>query len=305
MKSEAEFFQILSDQKGVGRVHQSDALGIPRHRLVQMKRDGRLLTMSHGVVAASGAPQTDAFREMLGVLIAGFASKAGVVAAIAEISAAIKHGMADGLTDGIHVVTTRRMEPRPGYIFHRTSRLPREEVVMVDEIPVTDPLRTWLDICDSSPWRGKSVFYRGVRAHHFSPNDALERIEGESRQGRGGLVLAREIAENASPGAGKARSRKEEEVFGWILESGLPLPERNVFIPSSFGYDWEIDLLYRTGPLIAVEVSLHGIHGDPAVYAKDMRKREDLESQGYKVIVVTDETTRSEFLAKLRRHLGL
>jgi hypothetical protein len=304
MSREVRFFDLLRAQKGLGRLHQSDALGIPRSRVVQMKRDGRLRTMSHGVVAAAGAPENDAFKEMLGVMLAGFGSKAGTPAAIADVSAAINHGMADGPADAIHVVTTRRMEPRSGYVFHRTSRLPHEELVMIDGIPVTDPLRTWLDMCDSSPWRAKSVFYRGVRGHLFTPASALERIEGESRQGRGGLVIARDIAENATPGAEKARSRKEEDVFNWILEAGLPLPERNVYIPSSFGYDWEIDLLYRKERRIAIEVSLHGIHGDPAVYAKDIRKHDDLRDQGYKVIVVTDETTRSGFLTRLRRELG-
>ena len=79
---------------------------------------------------------------------------------------------------------------------------------------------------------------------------------------------------------------------------------RNVYIPSDFGFSWEVDLLYRHARLV-IEVSPHGIHGDPDVYAKDVRKREDLEAQGYKVIVVTDETTRSEFLGKVRKHLGV
>lgn len=303
MHPEKDFFDLMAAQKGPVRVHQGVALGVPAHRINQMRRDGRLRTCGHGIVAAAGAPETGSFRRMLGVLIGGYGSKAGVLAAIADISAAIAHDMADGPVEPIHVVTTRRIQPRPGFVFHCTSRLPDEEIVMVDGVPTTDPLRTWLDMCDSSPWRGRSVFYRGVRNHDFTPESALARIEKESRQGRGGLVVAREIVENATPGAAKARSRKEEEVFGWILDAGLPLPERNVYIPSSFGYNWEVDLLYREGRSIAIEVSLHGIHGDPLVYAKDVRKREDLESQGYKVVVVTDETKRDEFLAQLRKYL--
>ena len=305
MDPEEAFFDLLAAQKGAGRVHQGIALGLPKYRIDRMRRDGRLRTCGHGIVKASGAPDSHPHRLMLGVLIGGHGSKAGTLSAVADVSAAIGHGMADGPAEPIHVVTTRRIRPRSGYTFHFTSRLPSDEIVMVDGVPATDPLRTWLDMCDSSPWRGKSVFYRGVRNHDFSPNNALTRIEKESRQGRGGLVLAREIAESASPGSERARSRKEEEVFNWILESGLPLPERNVYIPSSYGYDWEIDLLYRQIELVAIEISLHGIHGDPRIYAKDLRKREDLEDQGYKVMVVTDETRQEEFIAKLRKNLRL
>jgi hypothetical protein len=304
MHPERQLFEVLESQEGVGRVHQAEAVGVPRHRIDQMRKDGRLRSVGYGIIAAAGAPETQAFRRMLGVLIAGYGSKAGLPAAIADVSAAISHNMADGPAAPIHVVGTRRVEPREGYVFHRTSRLPASEIVFIDNVPTTDPLRTWLDMCDSTPWRGKSVFYRGVRGHLFTPTVALDRIEDESRQGRGGLVVAREIAENATPGAANARSRKEEDVFNWILEDGLPVPERNVYIPSNFGFNWEIDLLYRHARLV-IEVSPHGIHGDPDVYAKDVRKREDLEARGYKVIVVTDETTRAEFLGKVRKHLGV
>ena len=115
--------------------------------------------------------------------------------------------------------------------------------------------------------------------------------------------MAREIAAGAIPGAEKARSGREEEVFAWISEAGLPLPERNVYIPSSFGFDWEVDLLYRDPP-VAIEVSPYDTHMEPGTYGKDGRKRNDLDLMGYRVIVVTDETTGAEFLALLRHHLG-
>ena len=240
---------------------------------------------------------------MLGVLIGGYGSKAGTSAALSDVTAAMGHDMADGPAEPIHVVTTRRIRPRPGYVFHFTSRLPADEIVNIDGIPTTDPLRTWLDICDTWPQRGKSVFYRGIRNHALTPDDALARIEKESRQGRGGLALAREIVQTVTPGAEKAKSRKEEDVFNWILEAGLPLPERNVYIPSSFGFDWEVDFRYSEEGRIVIDVSLHWLHGDPEVYAKDVRKKDDLENQGYKVIIVTDATGRSEFLNQLEREL--
>jgi hypothetical protein len=137
----------------------------------------------------------------------------------------------------------------------------------------------------------------------FTPEEALKRIDIESRSGRSGLVVARDVAACAPAGAERARSGKEDEVFRWIVDAGLEAPQRSVYIHSSFGFDWEIDLLYRRPP-IAIEVSPYDTHGSPETYVKDGRKRNDLELMGYTVIVVTDHTTRSEFLSLLRHHLG-
>jgi hypothetical protein len=283
------------------------AVDLSRDEIDQLCKKGRLRRCGNGIVAAAGAPATREFHLMRGVLLGGHGNKAGTIAAIADVSAAISHRMADGPLDPIHVVTTRRVGEQSGYIFHRTSRLPLNEIVLVDGIPTTDPLRTFIDICHSAPPRGTWVFLRGLRAGHYTKQSAIARIDEESRQGRGGLLVARTIIENLTEGAEKARSAKEEEVYRWILEDGLPLPERNVFVPSLDGHLWEIDLRYGEGPEgpTAIEISLYDIHAEPETYWKDQRKREDLENQGYRVLVVHDRTERTKFLKTLRRTLGL
>jgi hypothetical protein len=270
----------------------------------QLVKDGRLRRCGNGIVAAAGAPVTRQFHLMRGVLLGGHGTKAGTLAAIADITAAVSHSMADGPLDPIHIVTTRRVEPQPGYIFHRTSRMPTAEIVLVDGIPTTDPLRTFIDICHSAPPRGTWVFLRGLRAGHYTKESASIRVDAESRQGRGGLVIARSILDNLTEGAEKARSGMEETVYGWIVEAGLPLPERNALVLSLKGFKWEIDLLYREDKT-AIEISPYDIHGEPETYWKDHEKREDLENQGYRVLTVTERTSRARFLETLRRHLGV
>jgi hypothetical protein len=269
-----------------------------------MVKEGSLRRCGIGLVAAAGAPETREFNLMRAVLLGGYGTKAGTSAAIADITAAISLDMADKPLDPIHVVTTRQLTAKPGIVFHRATRLPPHEIVMVDGIPTTDPIRTFIDVCGSAPPRGRWLFNRGRRKGLFTPDGVLERIDTESRQGRSGLVIARDIAASAIPGAEKAKSTKEDEVFGWIMGAGFPLPERNVYIPSSFGWDWEIDLLYRHHR-IAVEVSPYDTHMDPDIYEKDGTKRNDLERQGYRVIVVTDAMKCSEFLALLGSFLGI
>jgi hypothetical protein len=110
--------------------------------------------------------------------------------------------------------------------------------------------------------------------------------------------------DNLTEGADKARSGMEETVYGWIVEAGLPLPERNALVLSLKGFKWEIDLLYREDKT-AIEISPYDIHGEPETYWKDHEKREDLENQGYRVLTVTERTSRARFLETLRRHLGV
>lgn len=296
--------ELLRDQHGVGRVRQAHQLGIPEHRIKQMKRGGRLRGIRYGIIAAPGAPESLDFRSMLGVLLGGHGLTEGIVAALAGPSAACRLDLMKLQPEKIHVVSTRTIRSEKEFEFHRTGRLPQDEVRIIDGIPVTDPIRTYLDYCAlQPPWRAKSLYYRGLREGALEKETVLERIGSESRQGRQGLQLAREIALATTPGAEKARSGWEEMVMGWILEARLPAPERNILIPSSFGFDWEIDLLYRRPP-IAIEVSPWDTHGDPDTYIKDNRKREDLESMGYRVMVVTEESQRYSFLERLRTHLG-
>jgi hypothetical protein len=303
MRPHQTYLQLLASQGGIGRTQQGHRLGLSNDQIDQMVKDGFLRRHGNGIVAVTGAPLTREFELMRGVLLAGHGNRAGTIAAIADITAAILHGMADYPLDPIHVVTTRRVGLQPGFVFHRTSRLPKNEIALLDGVPVTDPLRTFLDVCNTTPRRATWVFLRGLRAGHYTKKGAILRIDNESRQGRGGLAAAREVIENLTEGAEKARSGKEEEVFRWILEAGLPLPERNVYLPAAAGHKWEVDFLYRQ-EMGVIEVSMYDIHADPEVWEKDQRKRQDLENQGYRVITVTGRTTRDEFLETLRRFLA-
>ena len=295
---------LLRSQHGVGRVRQALHLGIPSSRIKQMVRCRTLRRIGYGIIAAPGAPESADFRSMLGVLLGGHGLTEGIVAAIAGPSAAWRLELAKTCPTDIHIVSTRRVQSAVNFRFHRTGGLPKDEVEIVDGIPVTDPIRTYLDYCSLQPWwRAKNLYYRGLRDGKFEKTTVLDRIESESRQGRQGLQLAREIALSTTPGADKARSSWEEMVMGWIIEAGLPIPERNVYIRSSFGHEWEIDLLYRKPP-IAIEVSPWDTHDDPNTYLKDERKRKDLEAMGYTVLVVMDPSEQTSFIHLLNRHLS-
>jgi hypothetical protein len=296
MTPEAALFQLFTEQHGTASVSQALALDIPRHRIDSLVRSGYLRRVSHGILAPSGMPQTWDHRAMVGVLRGGYGAPNGSTpAALFGLTAAFMHGLDPKAPEPIEVLTTRRIDPVDGYLFRRTSRLPQDEIARVNAIPSTDAIRTFIDVCDIAQYRARTIFYRGLRGGSFTIEQVLARCEIESRQGRGGLVLARSIADGTSPGAARAKSAREDEVYNWLVEAGLPAPERNFTIASSFGWDWEIDLFYQDRKH-GIEVSPYWHHGDHRIYERDNLKINDLRTMGITITKVTDDTTRSQLL---------
>jgi hypothetical protein len=205
--------------------------------------------------------------------------------------------------DEIHVLSTRRLDPRDGFVFHWSSRLPENELTTLDGFPCTDEIRTFIDMCDLEPHRSLSFYRRGLRKKLFIPESVRERINREARQGRGGICAARRALEATFDDAGRARSALEDRYFDLLVGAGYPTPERNVKIRGSFGHDWEVDLYYRRYKA-AIEISPVGTHSDPLAVQRDQRKIADLTTLGIRVLPVGSDLSDSDFLRLVRRLLG-
>lgn len=281
-------------------------LGMTPSMLRSAVRNHRLRRLSTGVLAAAGAPETRMFKISYGIQLAG-APKDGerITSAACFLTAAEMLGIwfEKDPQATIHVLSTRFVPNRAGYRFHRTARLPDEEITQVEGLPCTDAVRTFLDVCCHAPRIAPWVYHQGLRKRLLDAVLVQERIDSESRRGRGGLVVARQICEMTDPSIRRTRSAREVEVFGWIKDAGPDLPARNVRMPSSFGWDWEIDLYYPEDRL-GVEVSPYDIHGGPTTFHKDRLKEADLQLQGIRLVTVSDETDPGLFIHQLRVLLG-
>jgi hypothetical protein len=208
-------------------------------------------------------------------------------------------------SEPIHVVTTRRIAPKQGFSFHFSSRLPEDELVVVDGLVMTDPLRTYVDMCDSEPHRALSIYRRALRKGLFTPEAAADRLAHESRQGRQGLVAAREALLSTHPEAARARSALEDRYADLLVAAGYPPPERNVKVTGTLGFDWEVDLLYRLATRCAgFEISPVATHSDPEIVRRDQKKIADLKSVGVDIIPIGDDISDGEFLRLARAILG-
>ncbi|MFP5297712.1 MAG: hypothetical protein ACLGHL_01835 [Actinomycetota bacterium] len=292
------FFDLLRKQAGVATVHQAYHLGVSRSRLRTLLRTGVLNQIAYGIVEAAGSPDTYEKKMWLGLMYGATRTLENErISAICGPTAAWMFDLIDERPAEIHIISTRRVDPpREGFIFHRTSRLPEAEIVDHKGFPVTDPVRTYLDMAALHPYRAVSLLRRGMRKKVLQHEAVLDRIEVEARQGRSGIAVARDAAMRTHPDAARAKSWLEDHFFDLLVSFGYPPPERNVKVPSSYGHDWEIDLFDR-GRRKGIEISHSDIHSDPWVQRKDRRKENDLRIQGIEIATVTEETTDEEFYA--------
>lgn len=296
-------WSIFSAQHGVATVRQLLEGGLSRKRIATLVKQGTLRHECYGLVSVTGAPRTRRFDLMFGVLVAGARSpRCPLSSAIWGPTAAMEHDLIEPVHSDMHVLTTRRPSPRENYAFRQTSRLPASEIVFIDSIPFTDPVRTLIDMADLERHRALAIYRRGLRKSKFTEAEVEDRVWDESRQGRGGLVAVRRAIASTDPSAARAKSQFEDRIFDQIVALGYPPPERNVKIPGSYGFDWEVDLYYpklRKGVEVSPSVT-HGIE----THNKDRRKELDLKVKGIDIVTVTEETQRNELRSALRVLLG-
>lgn len=296
-------WDLFSAQHGVATVRQLLESGLSRKRVETLVKQGILRPECYGIVSVAGAPRTARFEMMFGVLVSGARSpRSPISSAIWGPTAAMEHDLVEPTQCDVHVLTTRRPNARPNYIFRQTSRLPASEIVVIDSIPFTDPVRTLIDMADLERHRALAIYRRGLRKGKFTESEVDDRVWTESRQGRGGLVAVRRAISSTDPTAARAKSQIEDRIFDQVVAFGYPPPERNVKVPGSYGFDWEIDLYYpklRKG----IEVSPSGTHGVEN-HNKDRRKELDLKVNGIDIVTVTEETRGDELRSALRALLG-
>ncbi|WP_146115231.1 endonuclease domain-containing protein [Microbacterium sp. MYb66] len=117
--------------------------------------------------------------------------------------------------------------------------------------------------------------------HPLVSAEELARHHERFAGGRGARVRQRalELAD------GRAESPRESMVRLILIEAGLPRPECNVEIWHDRRFVARVDMLYADEWLIIEYDGDH--HRDPHQWSRDQIRRAELESLGYRMIVVT------------------
>ena len=183
----------------------------------------------------------------------------------------------------------------------RTRDLSPQDVMTLNGVRVTTPLRTALDLGSCLRRREAfAVLTAMARLHGFVRGDYLCAL-GRYRRRRG-VVQLRELVNHVDP---RVESQREAWVLLAILDAGLPAPEPQVWIDVGGVPTYRLDLAYRRRR-VCVEYDGEEAHRGREEY--DAERRAWLRGQGWHVIVVLEgdfaEEALDRWLTELREALA-
>jgi hypothetical protein len=277
---------LAARQHGNVTFTQLRALGLTRREIDGRRAAGWLIPRHTGVFALGYVPAERASAWHAAVLALGDG------AVLSHTAAAAHWGMLRG--GGVNEVTVPRTAGhlrRDGILVHR-QRLPGSHVTTHRGIPVTNPIRTLLDLAAVS---SLNVLFRAFEQAqvrlHMPPAPLAAEVIARPRW-RGNAKLRRVLAGSVDPAA--VRSILELRFLRMCAAHGIPRPQVNVRIGV-----WTPDFLWPHRRLV-VETDGYEFHRTAAARRRDARKDEAMRSLGLTVGRLTwaDVTARPAATAR-------
>lgn len=245
------------------------------HRLV---RSGRLRRLHRGVYLLGHRPPTDRCR-VLGAILA-----TGPGAFASHASAASLHGLLPWRGSAVDVTSPREPPAHRGVTGHRTTVLRRDDVVVVDGIPVTAVARTFVD---AAPQVGPDALERMWRRADDLRVLDVRGLLAQLQAPRPGVAAVRRLLVVADRGelAGLTRSDLEILFLQTVRAAGLPTPVTNVRLAIPSGR-LEVDALWRDERVV-VELDGWGSHSSRRDFERDRLRDAELHRMGYRPVRFT------------------
>ena len=267
---------LAARQHGVVGRWQLLASGVSADAIDRRVTTGLLHPLHRGVYAV-GNPAPDRLGRSMGAALAGGAE------------AALSHDAAGGLLgllsySGRPHVTIAGWRPNGQGIIWHSSLLPADEVGRHQDIPVTTPARTLLDLASTlDKHRLARAIDRAEALRLTSPTFLSALIE--RYPGRRGIAKLREIVDEGQVGLRITKSDLEDLFLVFADRYGLPRPETNVWMELG-GRMIEADCLWRDARLI-VELDSRGFHDTTQAFEADRARDRAAVAGGWRVVRVT------------------
>jgi hypothetical protein len=193
-----------------------------------------------------------------------------------------------GLVDRDDAVEVSVVPPRAPRLFdpatvHRIGDLPGADVVRRERIPLTDPVRTVIDLgLVLPPPLVDDALGRGAASRLFPVSAVIRLRDALGRPGRNGTGIVRELLEQrllrGDPDANALESR-----FGGLLQRrGLPLPDFQHEIWHDGRFVARVDAAYPP-VLLAIEVDGYESNSSPQAFQDDRERQNELMVLGWTV----------------------
>ncbi len=179
---------------------------------------------------------------------------------------------------------------RPGLRVVRAQPLDPGDVMTIERIPVTTPARAILEIAALVSFDELERACAESHARRLAREPEL-RDQIARNPGRRGTVNLGKLLDRGTRPA-QTRSKLERRLLKLIRSSELPEPETNQWVG-----EFNVDVLWREQRVI-VEADSYAFHSHSKPWARDLRKSNVLQLQGYRVLRFTwhDVTTRPEWV---------
>lgn len=276
---------------------QAIALGWTRRKLARAVQDGRVRRVLRNVYVDAGVPDTPELRAAAARLVLPDRM------VVCDRSAAWLHGIdhyepaALDVPPDLEVVACTGQRTTLRGTRGGVRALAPEDVMLVDGVPVTTPLRTAADLaCRRGRLSAAAVLDQFAR-HHGVTSAQLRGLLPRYA-GRRGVTQLRELAVMVSP---LAESPRESWLFRLIVDHQLPPPVRQVVVDLEEG-TFRLDLAYPH-LRIAIEYDGEEHHSSSADRTRDAARRRALERAGWILISVRKEGMSGEGLDAWTRRL--
>jgi very-short-patch-repair endonuclease len=272
---------IATSQHGLVTYEQAINLGMSPKAVQHRLDTGRWSRVHRGVYRIQGYPSTQHQALAAACLLGGPGS------AVSHRAAAPFHGVRLPGDVPIEVSVPRSRAPRTaGIVAHRSRDLDADQIVRIDGLPVTGPVRLLVDLGQVVPWwlvdralehllSRKAVTVPQVRAglaHH-------------SRRGRNGCGALRHVLERRGLVDLAPEGVTESLLAQVCRDHDLPLPEHQHEVVVG-GRRYRIDFAY-VDRRVAIEVDGYEFHAGPEQFELDRARGNDLVLTGWTLLRFT------------------
>lgn len=255
---------------------QALAAGLTQGQVRARLDSGRWARMHRNVYRICGAPVTELQLLLAAVLAAG----AGAVAS--HRAAAWLWGLDDELS--VEVTVPANRGPRLASVTVHRQALEPEAVSRRRRVPVTNPLRTLIDVAAIPDIQLlEQALDRGL-AHRLFDLSAVEaELAREGRRGRPGTARLRQSLERRSGSCKRPPSMLESRMLRLLQAARIPRPEREYGV---LGGRYRVDFAWSAERL-AVEVDGYASHASWRAFQDDRTRQNDLVAAGWTVLRFT------------------
>jgi len=244
---------------------------------------GHLRPVQAGVYVVAGNPPSWHQAVMAAVLSCGLECVAS------HLTAAHLWGLIDRRPESIEVTVARARRRVRSYVVHQSTDLEPSDVSRRHRIPLTVPLRTFVDMgCVAGPRVTEDVLDESLRRGLFTLDDAGLLITRVGRRGRNGVGVARQIVAARLGLDAVGDSWLENKFLRIVRAAGLPEPIAQFEVLHHGRLVCRVDFAWPDAdPLVTVELDSEKHHLDRSTFRSDRRKDRALRRIGITAVRFT------------------